>query len=243
MNKFLSTLFICCLALFASSKEIPHSPEPARLINDFAKVIGPADANQLESKLKTYFDSTSTQIVVVIENTLEGDDIFDYCQRLAQSWGIGNKDKNNGVLLYIAIDDRKIRIHTGYGMEATITDALSKRIINEIIKPYFKQALYAEGIDAATTAIMQAAAGEFINDLPKHKKNELSLFQLLLILGVLLLFFIFRNKGGGRNGGFRRGFGTPYYGSFGSGGFSGGDSGFGGFGGGSFGGGGSSGSW
>ena len=243
MNRIITFILGVISIVHIQAKEIPIQPNPPKFLNDYANVIGQADAVKIENKLKAYFDSTSTQIAVVIENTLEGDDLFDYCQRLAQSWGIGNKDKNNGLLLYVAIDDRKIRIHTGYGMEATITDALSKRIINEIIKPYFKQALYAEGIDAATTAIMQAAAGEFINDLPKHKKNELSLFQLLLILGVLLLFFIFRNKGGGRNGGFRRGFGTPYYGSFGSGGFSGGDSGFGGFGGGSFGGGGSSGSW
>ncbi len=243
MSKLIAFIFAFFGSMLLQAKEIPSQFNPPRFLNDYANVIGKGDAAQIENKLKAYYDSTSTQIAVVIENSIAGDDLFDYCQRLAQTWGIGEKGKNNGLLLYIAIEDRKVRIHTGYGLEATITDALSKRIINQIIQPYFKQAQYAAGIDAATTAMMQAASGEFINDLPKHKKNDLSFIQLVLMIVVLLLFFVFRNKGGGRNGGFRGGFGTPFYGSFGSGGFSGGGSGFGGFGGGSFGGGGSSGSW
>lgn len=244
MNKFISYLLVLFQISFVSAKEIPSVPVPARLLNDYANVIGAEDATQIENKLKAYFDSTSTQIVVVIENSLEGDDLFDYCQRLAQAWGIGTKEKNNGVLVYLAIEDRKVRIHTGYGMEATITDALSKRIINEIFKPYFKAGEYAKGIDAGTTAIMQAAAGEFVNDIDSSNPKGINFLHLMLMLGVMFLFFIFRNKGGGRNGRFRGGYSPPFYGSFGSGGFgNSGDSGFGGFGGGSFGGGGSSGSW
>jgi uncharacterized protein len=244
MNKLIAFILAVFGFLQVQSKEIPNQFNPPRLLNDYAHVIGEGDAVQIENKLKAYFDSTSTQIAVVIENSLEGDDLFDYSQRLAQTWGIGEKGRNNGILIYLAVDDRKVRIHAGYGMEATITDALSKRIINQIFKPYFKASQYAEGIDAGTTAIMQAASGEFVNDLEGATGKGLSIFQLFLIFGVIFIFFVLSNKGGGGNGRFRRSYTPPFYGSFGSGGFGGGsDSGFGGFGGGSFGGGGASGSW
>ena len=245
MNKLI--LFaVCCLSFVVNAKEIPAKPNPPKLVNDYANVLSSEQNNALERKLVSYFDSTSTQIAIVIENSLEGDDLFDYCQRLAIAWGIGEKGKNNGLLIYVAIKDHKVRIHTGYGMEATITDALSTQIRLEQINPNFKQGNYYEGLDQATNIIMRAASGEYVNDgsgIKKKNRGGVLKFILFFII-IIVLMAIFRGRGGRGGGGLM---GPILFGTFGSGGFSsGGDSGgggFGGFGGGGFGGGGSGGSW
>ncbi len=231
------------LSFGAFAKDLPAKPNPPQLVNDFAGVLSSEQKNTLEQKLVAYFDSTSTQITIVIENSLDGDDLFDYSQRLATAWGIGEKGKNNGLLIYVAINDRKVRIHTGYGMEATVTDALSTRIRQENINPNFKQGNYYEGLDEATDIIMRAASGEYINDREKSIPGGASKFILFFII-IIILLVIFRGRGGRGGGGMMM---PLFFGTFGSGGFSsgggGGSGGFGGFGGGGFGGGGSGGSW
>lgn len=244
----LSLLFIPTVLL---AKEVP--PKSTTLVNDYAGVLSAEQKAALEQKLVAYYDSTSTQIAIVIENSLEDDDLFDYCQRLATAWGIGEKDKNNGVLIYVAVKDRQARIHNGYGMEATITDAMSKRIREERMNPNFKAGDFYTGLDEASTAIMQLASGEYVNDNPKVKKGKSFSWSTILVI-IIVVIFLFMRGGGGR-GGRRRGMGGMagpiFWGTLGSGGFSGGGSGgfgggggsFGGFGGGGFGGGGSGGSW
>ncbi len=232
------------------AKDIPAKPNPPRLVNDYTNTLSSDQVNALEQKLVAYYDSTSTQIAIVIENSLEDDDLFDYCQRLSSEWGIGEKGKNNGLLIYVALADRKIRIHTGYGLEATITDALSTRIIEEYIKPNFKAGNYYAGLNEATTILIAAASGEYVNEnpvKPHKKKGTPSIFKIIIV--IIIIIALFSRFGGGRGGRRRSGFGGPIFwgGTFGSGGFSsgggGGGGGFGGFGGGGFGGGGSSGSW
>ncbi|MFN7312302.1 MAG: TPM domain-containing protein [Bacteroidota bacterium] len=237
-----STFLLGINTLYA--KDIPAKPNA--LVNDYANILTGNEKQALEQKLLNYEDSTSTQITIVIEQSLDGDDLFDYCQRLAESWGIGVKGKNNGILIYVAIGDRKSRIHTGYGMEATITDALSTRIRTTQMNPAFKEGRFYDGLDAATTSIMKAASGEFVND--GNDKPMKGIPRGLIIIIVIIILLIFTSKGkGGRGMRGNRGFGGgPVFwgGTFGSGGFSsGGGGGFGGFGGGGFGGGGSGGSW
>ena len=244
MRKLLLVFSCWLLAISSFAKEIPAKPNPPSLVNDYANVLNGEEKNSLERKLVTYFDSTSTQIVIVTENSLEDDDLTDYCQRLATAWGIGEKGKNNGLLIYVSIKDHKVRIHLGYGMEATITDALSNEIRHNQLGPNFKQGKYFAGLDEATTIIMRAASGEFVNDLVKKKPGGgFSKFILFFII-IIVLMAIFRGRGG-MGGGLM---GPIFFGTLGSGGFSsgggGGDSGgFGGFGGGGFGGGGSGGDW
>lgn len=239
-NKYF-ILFLLLFPICISAKEIPA--KSSQLVNDYAGVLTASERSTLEQKLTIYSDTTSTQIAIVIERTLDGDDLFDYCQRLAEGWGIGVKGKNNGILIYVAIDDRKSRVHTGYGMEATITDALSSRIRTNIMNPAFKEGRFYDGLDAATTAIIKAASGEFTADPNENDKIPTSFIIFIIILIVIVLL----SKGGGGRNRTRGNFGGPLFwgGTFGSGGFSGGSSGggFGGFGGGSFGGGGSGGSW
>lgn len=250
MRTFLLAMF-CTMVYGLWSMDLLAKELPAKsstLVNDYAGVLSAEQRSALEQKLVAYYDSTSTQIAVVIENSLEGDDLFDYSQRLATAWGIGEQGKNNGVLIYVAVNDRKARIHTGYGMEATITDAMSTRIRTEQLNPNFKAGDFYTGLDEATTTIMQLASGEYVNDNPRSNGTKKSFsWGTFIIIAIILIVLMSR---GGRGGGGRRsgGWGGPvFWGTFGSGGFSGGGSsgggGFGGFGGGGFGGGGSGGSW
>jgi uncharacterized protein len=245
---FFLTIVYALWTMDSFAKEIPA--KSTKLVNDYANILSSSQRSALEQKLVAYFDSTSTQIAVVIENSLDGDDLFDYSQRLATSWGIGEKGKNNGILIYAAIQDRKLRIHVGYGMEATITDALTTRIRTQHMNPYFKQGQYYEGFDEGTTIIMQAASGEYVNDRPKGGKGKFP-WSTLIIIVIVIIVFMSKGGRGGRGGG--RGLAGPiFWGTLGSGGFNGGGGGgfgggggggFGGFGGGGFGGGGSGGSW
>jgi uncharacterized protein len=242
-KKIISLFLVSCICLSAFAKEIPAKPNPPRLVNDYVNVLDAGQQEALEAKLKAYSDSTSTQIAIVIEQSLEGDDDFDYSQRLAEGWQIGMAGKNNGLLIYVAIGDRKIRIQNGYGLEATITDAFSRRLIEEVIKPNFKQQAYYEGLDQATTFIIQKASGEFVNDDFGNGSGEDSFIPYLIIISFIILMFFLSSRGGKGGRGLHHG-PSPFMGTFGSSGYSGGSSSsFGGFGGGSFGGGGAGGSW
>ena len=253
-GNFILLFALLLLPFFAQAKEIPKKTR--QLVNDYVHVMSESQRRALERKLEAYNDTTSTQIAVVIERSTEGEDIFGYTIRLAENWGIGQDGKDNGILIYIATDDRKMRILTGYGAEPTVTDAMAKRIIEKIIIPAIRQGKYYEGLDKATTKISQLAAGEFSAD----DSDSNSISPLLIFLLILLLFFLFAylasKSNGGKGGGYYRGghYDDPWRGSGGwwiggggssgggGGGFSGGG-GFGGFGGGSFGGGGAGGSW
>ncbi len=249
MRKFLTApLLALLLFIFAGVSSSVAKDFPAksnRLVNDYAQVLSAEESNALEQKLEAYNDSTSTQIAIVIERTLDGEDLFDYSQKLAEAWGIGQKGKNNGLLIYVAVNDRKTQIQVGYGLEGAIPDGLTGQVRREILNPAFKAGNFYEGFDEATTVLMKAAAGEYTaDDNPKGGKPSTLAIIFIIIIIVIVLF---SRGGGGRNNRNRGGFGGPVFwgGTFGSGGFSGGGGGggFGGFGGGSFGGGGSGGSW
>jgi uncharacterized protein len=247
-----SLLSICA---FTQDGNIPARPNPPRLVNDFTNTLTPAQVQALENKLVSYNDSTSSQIAVVIINTLEGYDVADYALKLGREWGIGGKEFNNGVLLLVAKDDHKMRIEVGYGLEGAIPDITAKHIMEEGITPYFKEDNYYRGIDRGTDDIIKAAAGEY--KAPTNYKKSKSRPGFGAILALIVLFIIFGAMGGGRSSGgtmsgagwiigslINSGRGGGGFGG-GGGGWSGGGGGggFGGFGGGSFGGGGASGSW
>ncbi len=251
------------LLLFADTvvsqaKQTPPRPVPPRLVNDYTRLLSPGEMEALERKLVAYNDSTSTQIAIVIENSLEGDDVFDYSLRLAQSWGIGQDESDNGVLIYVALQDRKLYIHTGYGAERFLPDAMAKRIIENILKPTFREGQYYQGLDQATSVIMQLGAGEFTAE-PRPEDESFPWITLLLLIALIIFFSYLGRMGryhrhdddddggywrGGRYDMGPRGGWVMFPPSGGGGGWSGGGGGgFGGFGGGSFGGGGAGGSW
>lgn len=251
-------------------KYFPKPQSPPRLVNDFASLLSANEIQALEQKLRAYNDSTSTQIAIVIVSTLHDYEVGDYAQRLAKRWGVGQKERDNGVMLLVAPSERKITIQTGYGVEARLPDHICKRIIKGVISPAFKQKAYYQGLDEAVDAIRSQLLGEY-KAAPKSKKhkvsgNALTSLGVFIIIVFIVVYILVKKYGGGGGGGFggfdnfggggsyrhfRRGTGPFYYGGgggfggFGGGSFGGGSSGggFGGFGGGSFGGGGASGDW
>ncbi|MBY0245616.1 MAG: TPM domain-containing protein [Sphingobacteriaceae bacterium] len=256
MQKIRLIIAFLLIGFVAFAQDFPEKSN--KLINDFTNTLDAQQIQQLEKKLIAFEDSTSNQIAVVMIKSVGGYDINDYALQLGRKWGIGGKDKNNGVILLIALNDRKMSIQTGYGLEGALPDIYTKRIIQNNIKPYFKQQAYFEGIDAGTDAIISLIKGEYKNDAPKtkNKKSKGGAFLILILIVVAVIFFIKKGGRGGNGGqviGSRgvtdalllgmlfNGMGRGSGGGFGGGGDSGGS--FGGFGGGSFGGGGSSGDW
>lgn len=241
---------------------LPEKPKTQTSVYDKAQMMSGNEAKRLEQKLINYSDTTSTQIVVITINSLEGNDIAMYATELAHKWGIGQKDKDNGVLLLVSKEDRRMTIRTGYGVEHLLTDALSKRIIENIITPAFKQGRYYQGLDQGTDAIIQIMNGEYQGERTREgPQGKFPAFLIVIIFIVIMMILSRRNKGGGRKGGRKSGgfslldaiiLSHAGRGGFGGkGGFGGGSSGGGfggggfggGFGGGGFGGGGASGGW
>jgi len=244
--------------------EIPPKPKEQTSVYDEAKLLSGFEKNALEQKLINYADTTSTQIVVATVKTINGEDIGLYAAQWAHKWGIGQAKEDNGILVLVAKDDRKLWITTGYGVEHLLTDALTKRIVTNIITPQFKQGDFYGGLDRGTSAIIEILNGEY-QGTPHNPKDGSSIPIIFIILFFIILIIIIsnRNKGRGGRGGRRRntvagslleaiilskagrggfggggGFGSSSGGgSFGGGGFGGG------FGGGGFGGGGAGGSW
>lgn len=213
-------------------------------VHDEAKVLSAPFISQLEQILKTHEDSTSNQIAVLIVPSLEDEVMEDYTLRVAEKWKLGQAKTDNGVLLFIAINDRKARIEVGEGLEGPLPDAIANQIIRNELAPYFRQDNYEGGVLASVNAITKAIAGEYqVENVPVQKRRTRggSLMSTLIILIIIIVLSSFRNRGG-RGGGF---YGGGWYGGgfgrSGGGGFGGG----GGFsgGGGGFSGGGSSGSW
>lgn len=224
-------------------KELPAKPVPVKLVVDYTNTLSPDQKAALEQKLVAFDDSTSTQVAVVLVETTGDRDIADYAVALGRAWGIGNKEFNNGVLLLIAKNDRKIWIATGYGLEGALPDITTKNIIENEIKPNFKGNDYYKGLDEGTDAIISATKGEYdapVNYGRRKGSGKKSVPGLLIIVVVFIILSIFRRRGGGGGAG-----GLLFFpmGGSGFGGGGGGSSGFGGFGGGSFGGGGAGGSW
>lgn len=243
--------------------EIPKTPSEQTSVYDYINLLPAGQEKALEQKLIRYADSTSTQIVLAIISSTEGENINYLGAKWGEKWGIGQKKEDNGVLILLAKDDRQIAISTGKGIEFGLTDAMSKRIIDNVIIPRFKENNYYGGLNNGADAIFQVLNGEFKEDRD-FSSNSFNLDSLLpfIIFFVILIILSRRNRrgrGGGRNGGSRtdgldlwdiiilsnmgRSSGS---GGFGSGGGFGGSSGggfSGGFGGGGFGGGGASGGW
>lgn len=214
-------------------------------VHDEAKVLSGPFISQLEQLLKTHEDSTSNQISVLIVPSLAGEVMEEYTLRVAEQWKLGQEKTDNGVLLFIAISDRKARIEVGEGLEGALPDAICAQIIRNELAPYFRQDNYEGGVLASVNAITKAIAGEYrAEHVPVQTRRTRggSALSTIVILVIIIVVSMLRNRGG-RGGGF---YGGGWYGGgFGGRGGSGWGGGGGGFsgGGGGFSGGGSSGSW
>ena len=231
--------------------QLPSPSYPPRLVNDYTSTLTPAQVNALERKLVAYNDSTSTQILVLLVDDLQGYSIEQYATEIGHSWGVGQKEKSNGAVILVkpkkGSEKGQATIRTGYGIEEYVTDATAKVIIEKEMIPAFKENDYYTGIDNAVNVIMDLCSGKFTQDEYNDGEGLPGWLTLLFIIAIIIIFIKF-SSGSGQNysGGGSRTIWIPMGGGFGGGfggggGFSGG--GFGGFGGGGFGGGGASGSW
>ena len=248
-------LFWTAVTLKAQDESIiPPKPKVERLVNDFADILSSEQEEALEDTLERFARNTSTQIAVVTVKDLGGMDPDQFAFEILDKWGIGQKGKDNGVVMLIKPklnknDRGHIAIQVGYGLEGVLPDATIKMIIEKAMIPYFKKGDMFGGIMNGVIVIKKLAAGEFTADDIKNPDDDEAIAGLIFIGILLLMVFVFgRGKKGGGGGGSRRS-SAMYWGAS-SGGFfsdfsggSGSFGGFGGFGGGTGGGGGASGSW
>ncbi|MFM7079850.1 MAG: TPM domain-containing protein [Bacteroidota bacterium] len=248
-----SIVFLLLITVgLAIGQKYPAPPSPPRLVTDFTSTLAADEHARLEEKLRNYYDSTSTQIAVVILTTLDGYPIDDYSINLAKQWGIGKKDKDNGVLILISKEERKIFIANGYGMEGVLTDGRTKRIIEQDIKPSFKEGAYFDGLNKGTDRIIQYASGEFVADDEANPQEPIAIiFSVLLFVAIALLiharkvkrYAIVNNLPFWTAWHLLSNATVTHRGSWGGFSSGSGGGGFSGFGGGGFGGGGAGGSW
>jgi len=219
-------------------------PELKQRVNDFTNTLSFQEWQKVDSELKSYEDTTSTQVVVLMINSLEGESIEEYANKTFALNKIGQAKKDNGVLLVIAKQDRKVKIEVGYGLEGVLTDAVSSQIIRQEILPHFKADNYFGGIITGVDAIIRTTRGEYQADRRGNKAPAVSmgLVFLVMMFGIFVLLPMLASR---RRSVIGSG-GHSYYSGWGyGGGSSGGFGGGGGFsgGGGMSGGGGASGSW
>jgi uncharacterized protein len=229
-------------------------PKPPGYFNDYAGVVSKEKALALNEKLAQFERETSDQVVVAVFRKMESDSsIEDYAQHIAQSWAVGQKDQRNGVVLLVFVDDRKISIQVGYGLEGALPDVTAFDIRTRHITPRFRTGDYTGGLEEGIDLIMKGIRGEYKGDggtvQEKSRTGPSSGFGPLGFLIMLIIILTIIRLGRRRGGYGYTGFGGPFVSSGWGGGSSGGSSssggGFSGFsgGGGSFGGGGSSGGW
>jgi uncharacterized protein len=263
--RYISTfLLILCITVKVSGQQLPEPMVPLRLVNDFTGFLSEDQQVSLNNKLLDFNNQTSTQIYVVTYDELQDYPIEEFADKLAEKWGIGQKGKDNGIIILISPKNhqRGITIQTGYGLEGAVPDAIAKRIIERVIIPDFKQGNYYAGLDSATNVLMALTRGEFTADNYLKKSGGDGKIPGAAFVIVIIIFLLFSRIFGNRRrtigrrsssilpwlllgAGTRSGSGWGNFssgsGSFGGGGGFGG--GFGGGGGGSFGGGGASGGW
>ena len=242
---FILPFLIAASVAAAGSGASAQTPEPValtRYVTDATGTLPPETVVSLNARLAAFDTETSTQVVVAVLSTLGGEPLEDASRRIVIENRMGRKGKDNGVLLLVVRNDRKIRIEVGRGLEGVLTDALSSQIIRKEIVPHFKRGDYAGGIEAGATAIMAATRNEYTAD-PKGKGGGGVPIGVIIVI-LIIAFIMSRSRSSGTP---RGGMFPPMGGGFGGGSFGGGGGGFGGGGfsggGGSFGGGGSSGSW
>lgn len=258
---FLALTFLLNSGLLLAQFKIPEKPSFQTSVYDYANLFNSTEKAQLEEKLVRYSDSTTTQIVVITTESLKGEDVNQLATKWAHTWGIGQAKEDNGVIILISKNDRKIAINPGYGLEDRLTAGIGGEIIRNIIIPEFKAGSYYNGVDKGTDALFDVFKGKYKGTRKQNKQQDFPVLPFIIIIA-LILILASRNKRGGGNSGNSGGGGPSLLdviilsnlgrnsGGFGGGGFGGssgggfGGGGFGGgFGGGGFSGGGSSGSW
>ena len=255
------TALLLCLTSLTVTAQVPARPSPPRLVNDFAGILG--DCQWLEDSLEKIAMETSNQICVVTLSDLGGHDKAMMAYEIGQQWGVGKKGNNNGVVILVkpktADSKGEAFIAAGYGLEGAITDAMSTRIVNQVMIPRFKEDDYLGGVWDGARIVRDLATGEFNEEDYAQQGDDGELMALILFILIFAFFMYLAHKSNQGNNGNRNNRDTGTWGgpiiftsgndwgrggsSWSGGGSWGGGGGWGGFGGGSFGGGGGGGSW
>jgi uncharacterized protein len=255
-------LLAAALASPTEAQRYDFPPRPDGPVLDQGNMLSGGEERALARKLTAYEDTSSTAIVVVTLSSLNGAPVDDYAISLGREWGVGQEGKDNGVVVLVSKNDRKMFIATGYGVEGALPDAIANRIVERVMTPAFREGRFYAGLDRGTDAIIEATMGEYTAaESVSSSDSDGGISTTLIYIFLILAYFVgssFWRRGGGKKKGAKtskRGHrGLPIIiwgggGSHGGGGFGGGGSGgfggggFGGFGGGSFGGGGAGGGW
>lgn len=179
-------IFLCS---FAFALDVPKLQSH---VNDYANMISPAAKDRLEQELRAFEQSDSTQVVILTIPSLEGEDIEGFGIKVADTWKVGQKGKDNGVLFIVAKDDRKMRVEVGRGLEGRLTDLTAGRIVDLVVKPRFKRGDFDGGFAAGVSSLIDATKGEFKAEpvQPRRKHEASSRFLTLIIFGVIALLVL-----------------------------------------------------
>jgi len=186
------TMFIFYFLLIISPAHALDVPKLQGYVNDYADMISPSAKAALENELKAFEQTDSTQIVILTIPSLEGEALEDFSIKVAETWKIGQKDKDNGVIFFVSKQDRKIRIEVGRGLEGKLTDLAAGRIVDLVVKPRFKRGDFDGGFISGVSSLIDASRGEFKADgnhrPQKHGKS--SQFFTFLIFGAFVMLFL-----------------------------------------------------
>ena len=252
---------LLCITVLPAVAQVPERPNPPRLVNDFAGILG--DCQWLEDSLERIAMETSNQICVVTMNDFGGYHKAEMAYTIGERWGVGKKDKDNGVVILIKPKTEESQgeafIAPGFGLEGAITDVSSNRIVEKEMIPHFKDNDYLSGVWAGVQVVRDLATGEYNEKDYAQEDDSEALFGLIMFILIFALFMYMAHKSNQGNNGNRNNGDTGTWGgpiiftsgndwgrggsSWSGGGSFGGGGGWGGFGGGSFGGGGGGGSW
>ncbi len=189
MKKLAIALLVLLVLIGVKTSAYYNPGPPTGYVNDFAQVFSEEQKEGLEAKLSQYEINSSNELSIVTIKSLEGDTIENFTEKLFKEWGIGKEDKDNGVLMLFAMDDREVRIEVGYGLEPILTDIYSSRIIRETIVPNFQSGNFFEGISKSVDQIIQISGGTLPEELASDPKPNI--FDQIGPFFLFILFFGF----------------------------------------------------
>jgi uncharacterized protein len=190
MRKQLATHIVFFLLFSSAVLFALDVPELRGRVNDYADMIAPEVEARIDAQLRDLEVSDSTQVAVLTINSLEGEALGEYSIRVVEDWALGQKGIDNGILLLVSKNDRKIRIEVGYGLEGVLTDLLTGRIIDHVITPRFKSGNFNEGFEAGVEAIVQSVRGEYVGTgepPPAPRRRSVGVFPFVILFIVISL--------------------------------------------------------
>jgi uncharacterized protein len=191
--KYSGIIILMLFVLVSPAQEFPEKPNPPRIVNDYANFLNNNEINALENKLVKFSRETSTQIAIVIVKSLNGYSKDQYAFLLGDKWGIGQKGKDNGILILVKpkyqSEKGQVFIATGYGVEGAVPDAVAKRIINKEILPNFENGNNYKGLDDATNRIIELTKGEYTAE--EYANSGVNAGQIIGPFFIFIFFIIF----------------------------------------------------